>query len=191
MNKSIVKFGSFLCVLCFGCINPTFTRSKLLIPPPSLDSNISNLKDNEIYSTDAKSLLGFMLKNKQEYHILVSYTYWCPLSKSSFSEFFQLDSCSDVRVYFITADDWYFINDYKYYLESKNYKSPSFILDIKKYGNKFNPHPRFRRFALDIDSTCRNLDGFPSYFVFNKELKLIYKRTGALDDSTRVIIGLK
>ncbi len=184
--------GYFLLINLLGCVNPTYTNRKLSAPPPSLISNIQNLDSCQIYSINHYSFINYLTKTGKKFNLIVSYTYWCPTAKYSFDEFVSLSQRNNVSVYFITADDWFYIDKYKEYLRTKKYTKPTFILDINEYGKKFNPHPKNEQFFKEMCGNCiKNIEGFPSYVLLDSNLKYLHSASGLIDSTTMLIINSK
>jgi len=178
-----------LIIFFSGCFNPTYTKKKLVNPPPKLSEFSSELKDSTIYSIDAVTLKNYLAKSNRKYNLIVSYTYWCPTANYSFNDFASLSLDSNINLIFFTADDWFYLENYKTYLKNKNYYKPTFILDIQRYGTKFNPHPKYKKFFREITETDINIGGFPSYILLDSNLSLIYSKSGIIDSLTYKLMG--
>ncbi len=137
----------------------------------SSDTNIS------IYKLDISVLKELMKQSEEKYFLLVSYTFWCPSSKLVFDSIVN-STFKNTQLILFTPDDWYYIPNYKRFLKKKQYYTPTYILDIYKYGLGYNPHKRFDKFKKEISNDLEEIGGFPSYILIDKDLNLILKRTG-------------
>lgn len=135
------------------------------------DTNIS------IYKLDYNVLKELINQSDEKYFLLVSYTYWCPSSKLVFDSIVN-STFKNTQLILFTPDDWYYIPNYKSFLKKKQYYTPTYILDIYKYGLGYNPHKRFDKFKKEISNDLEEIGGFPSYILIDKDLNLILKRTG-------------
>jgi len=172
-----MRWVVYILFLFAGCgVNPTYRKldvnQKKTCMPASI---IGMLQNDSIYSLTYSQFKTLVLNSSKQYHLYISYTYWCPSANHSFPQLAKLDSLPNLQTYFVTPDDWYYLNQYKNYLYWQNYHKPTFILNIHTYGNKFNPHTRFNRFKREFCLDCENVSGFPSLLLFDKNCHLIYK----------------
>jgi hypothetical protein len=185
MKNLLITIIALVFIVC-AC-NPTYTNKKLQQAPPYLKA-VYNLSDTGIYVIDASSFKEYVKANSKKHNVIVSYTYWCPASKQTFDTLVALENDS-INVFFFTAEDWYYIDDYRTYLRIKQYTKPSFILDINTYGKKFNPHPKYKKFFAELSNgQMRNYGGFPSYLILNRELDYVYGASEKLDTVAQRII---
>ncbi len=174
----------------YSCVNPTYTNQKLSKEkaPKNLTELNYVVNENEIYSINHEELKKYLKLRNRKINIIVSYTYWCPSANYSFDEFASLEKDTNNTLVFFTADDWFYISEYKQYLTYKKFRSPTFILDINVYGKQFNPHPKYKKFFKQICTSCDTIGGFPSYIILDNELNLLYAKSGRLDSISRVIL---
>jgi hypothetical protein len=175
-----MKWLVCILILFAGCgINPTYRKldlqQKTICTPATITDSLRN---DSIYSLTYADFKTLVFKSNKPYHLYISYTYWCHSVKFNFPSLLSLDTISNLQTYFVTPDDWYYLNQYKNYLYWQNYHNPTFILNIHAYGNKFNPHKRFSRFKREFCLDCKEVSGFPSLMLFDKNCNLIFKDNG-------------
>lgn len=135
------------------------------------DTNIN------VYKLDINKLKSLIKQSEKKYFLLVSYTFWCPSSKSVFDSIVN-SKFTNTQLVLFTPDDWYYLPNYKRFLKMKQVYFPTYILDIYNYGFGYNPHKRFDKFKIEISNKLEDIGGFPSYILVDKDLNLIYQKSG-------------
>ncbi len=138
---------------------------------------VAQAVDTNIYKLDISRLKSLIKQSEKNYFLLVSYTFWCPSSKSVFDSIVN-SKFTNTQLVLFTPDDWYYLPNYKRFLKKKQVYFPTYILDIYKYGFGYNPHKRFDKFKNEISNKLEDIGGFPSYILIDKDLKLIYQKSG-------------
>lgn len=118
-----------------------------------------------------------MACSNKNYFLLVSYTFWCPSSKSVFDSIIN-SKYSNTQLVLFTPDDWYYIPNYEKFLKNKQCFFLTFILDFYKFGFGYNPHKRFDNFKKHISKDLEEIGGFPSYILIDRNFKLLFCKSG-------------
>ena len=143
-----------------------------------LDS--ANQNNNEILSINSQNFLSLINQDTINFKLLVFFTYWCPSSRAFLPNFVKQTNPDNLKVFYISPDDWVFKPSYLSYKTLLKLKSNIYLLDVNRYGRKKNPHYRMKKFIAEICNNCDDIKGFPSFILFDKTNHILYKGTGAV-----------
>lgn len=149
-------------------------------------SDSTNQFSSDIYSIKSKEFLSTIKEDSANYKLLLFFTNWCPNSEEFLPAFIDdlQDSDCKLTTFFISPDDWVYKNEYINYAKKLQINGHVYLLDVYSYGEKRNPHYRMGKFISEICSDCKDISGFPSMILFNKENKVVFKKVGAVSFDT-------
>ncbi|MDR1725677.1 MAG: hypothetical protein LBR28_04735 [Bacteroidales bacterium] len=130
-------------------------------------------KTPQIYRLDSLSLTQIAEKVPQSLILLVTYNYWCVASTELFDSIINMIDRNKVALILISTDDWSFKEKTQQYLTLKNYFTPSFMLDIEKYGCGLNFNQKFLNFSKKMFPSIVLKQGLNTYILLDKNLKII------------------
>jgi thiol-disulfide isomerase/thioredoxin len=130
----------------------------------------------------AMNYLVFLSKSDVKYKIVLFFTNWCPNSAESIPVLLDaLKNKEELEIFMISPDDWIRKPSYLGYQRKYNLNQNIYLLDVYSYGEKRNPHYRMEKFISEICSDCKEIMGFPSYLVLDRENSIIFKHSGKLE----------
>ncbi len=143
-----------------------------------IDNKINNDSVPIVYKINDSLFFQIVRFSKRTFHLIIFYTDWCKPCQSEMPYFKRIAANSTLAVYFIEPDPLRFSSLIRNYLKKKGILQPTFILDD---SYKKNVKRRFYKFRDQICPDCKEITGFPSVILMNKERKVIYEKTGIID----------
>jgi thiol-disulfide isomerase/thioredoxin len=135
-----------------------------------------------VYAINSKEFLSILNKSTVKYKIVIFFTNWCPNSAQSVPVLLDsLKNKEELEIFMISPDDWIRKPNYLGYQRKHNLNLNIYLLDVYSYGEKRNPHYRMEKFISEICSDCKEIMGFPSFLVFDRENSVIFKHSGKLE----------
>ncbi|MEI6696101.1 MAG: hypothetical protein WCO13_08540 [Bacteroidota bacterium] len=144
----------------------------------------------KFYIIDNSSFDSLMKSSTKKYKIIYNFSHKCSSSREVLPKLLEFISQN------VTIFELYLIIGYRYdnvfdisnYLKNKiHFYEPAYFLDIKKYGKRKNPFSRLDKFIKQYCPQCEYRKmGFSSYFVFDKDNKIILHTNWEYDSNALV-----
>jgi len=164
-------------------INNTVDKSKFELKP--YDFSNASL----IYSIDSSGL-DKVLKNNHDKLLIVFFTFWCPNSNSFIKTIVNESNQNNITTILISPDDWVYKYEYLAFQQKTNINNPILLLDVNEYS-KGSIHRKMDKFVNSFCDDCKDVGGFPSYVLFDKNNSIIYKGLITKDNIKHFIDILK
>lgn len=179
-----------------GCvINPRFSKlsveeqrklTPLALPAnvassPASVAKIESAKDVPVYMLDAAKLLQMIDASDKRFFYVNLYTSYCKPCIAEFPAIMRIAEANKQRmeVYLVNPQSWVELDDAKKFLFSHQVTMPTYVLDLKKYGEEFQTAARYRKFKESLYAGHPEVDGYPTHLVLNKQHKVIFAAVGA------------
>ena len=188
MKKALVILWAFLASCSITdphYLNLSETRKKELdIQRIDPTEHFGKSEPVGVYSINSNELFSLLSNSVVKYKIVLFFTNWCPNSAESIPVLLDaLKNKEELEIYMISPDDWIRKPSYLGYQRKYNLNQNIYLLDVYSYGEKRNPHYRMEKFISEICSDCKEIMGFPSFLIFNRENNIIFKQTGNIEPS--------
>lgn len=145
-------------------------------------------KTQKIYLLDKDILKSIVNNSSKEYFLIIGYNSWCASSTNIlFSDILpKYGKKRNTQLILVCIDDWMYKKQTMEYLKMNNYKYPSFMLDMHKYGYGFNLHNKFIAFAKDLSPSSKLDIGLNAYLLIDKNLNIISEGIYSVDETVKI-----
>jgi len=190
MKKLIFILVMFLSS-CGIFINPVYNKlsdeEKEFYNPDTISEQNKNINQKgKVYPVNKNILEGLIKNSDIKYHLVVLYAVWCSPCRKELPEILNYFEKKNVTLYFITSDDWRYIENVKNYWNKTNYNDATYILDIYEYKHKNSLRSginvRNKVFLNSLCFNCSELGGYPIFILFNNDFEVIFKKAGTIEN---------
>ncbi|MCX6292664.1 MAG: hypothetical protein NT126_13035 [Bacteroidetes bacterium] len=144
-------------------------------------SNIDSASQIILQSIDSGNAAKILYDSPNSFvwfYVWASYCGPCVRKLSSINKLLS-DQKNTINFILISADDYTRSINIKHLLFKNKILFPTYILDVTKYGYKFNDDQREKIFKDQFCKNCRDeVLGYPMSLVFNDQKKIIYCGVG-------------
>lgn len=187
-----------------GCvINPRFSNlsaeeqrklTPLALPAnvassPASVAKIESAKDVQVYMLDAQKLLQLIDASDKQFFYVNLYTSYCRPCIEEFPAIMQLAEANKQRmeVYLVNPQSWVELDEAKKFLFSHQVTMPTYVLDLKKYGEEFQSVARYRKFKEELYAGHPEIEAFPTHLILNKQHQVVFAAVGAKNFNQQVL----
>lgn len=203
MNNNIrIISGTFLFLMGFSLwacrVNPSFSKltekekaalQPLTIPAATLAQGQAHLLYNakqsvvdslKIYRIDTAWLTNYIQNRQNELTCVYIYATFCKPCVAEFPQSIRLiEEQKNIDLLLITPESWLKLPTIRRFLFSNRVNFPTYILDLDQYGDEYSVQNRYKKFVAEIYPGHPEILGLPTYFILNKQNKVLYASTGA------------
>ena len=187
-----------------GCvINPRFSklsadeqrkRTPMALPTdvassPAPAPKLESASDVPVYMLDSQKLMQMIDASDKSFFYVNLYTSYCKPCIAEFPAIMQMAEANKQRmdVYLVNPQTWVQLDEAKEFLFSHHMTMPTYVLDLKKYGEEFQVTKRYRKFTDEIYAGHPEIAGFPAHLILNKQHKVIFAAVGAKNFNQQVL----
>lgn len=174
-----MKFIIFIIILTISCSNNYNSLNEVEKERFKLSKFNENLESKDkLFSITPNELRNFISNSKNNYHLIIFYTYWCPSSKLFIKKNLnKVLSFNNTSFYLINPDDWIEKYNYLSFLSKSKINFNTYSIDISSNEKEYNIHDKIKFFLDDFLNQNNEYSGFPLIILIDKKINILYNQT--------------
>lgn len=182
-----------------GCqVNPRFSKlplkeQKVLIPLtgsaeelaageglPQSAEPVASADEIKIYKGTSTFVNEYIDKSQNQFTHLYIYGSFCKPCVAEMPAILQMHrDRQSTSFLMVSPENWGNLVWIKAFLYRNKVFTPTYVLDLDRYGDEYSVHLRQRKFIDEIYPGHPEIAGFPTHFILNKQHKVVFAAVGA------------